>query len=158
MSGELIVKGGGGKKTALSLILTAALVILVMMPMARVLQTNLQTGMLTQIGIAILVPILIWLLYPQMAKLLPGGKDGGKQTLRWSIQNQTLTLGDTEIPLSEIKMVYCWKKNDGWTVNIETTGKNVLLRSLDEGAEAERSAQRLYDLVEALGYRAQWKE
>jgi hypothetical protein len=54
-------------------------------------------------------------------------------------------------------MVHCWQKNGAWTINIETTGKNRLLKSAD-GADAEDSIQSLYDLVEALGYRSQWKE
>ena len=66
-------------------------------------------------------------------------------------------------PLRSIKNVYCWPNRDalgvtnpGWTVNIKTTGKNLLLRSLREGEEAERSALRLRALVVALGYEDNW--
>lgn len=156
MSGELIVKNKKGAKWALSFLITAAVVLVVMVPLARMLRTQLERGTMTQIGFAVLVPVLIWLLHPQMLKLISGGKQG-VQSVRWTIQNGTLTLGDVAIPLKTIKMVYCWQKNDAWTINIETTGKNQLLRSVD-GPEAERSTQSLYDLVEALGYRAQWKE
>ena len=118
------------------------------------LYTRLQAGLMSQIGIAILVPVLIWLLYPQMMKLLPGGK-GACETLRWTIRDGVLKLGETEIPQKSIKMVYCWEKDGSWTVNIETTGKNQLLRSVEGDA---RSVRQLYALVDALGYRGQWRE
>ena len=66
-----------------------------------------------------------------------------------------LTLGETEIPQKTIKMVYCWEKDGDWTVNIETTGKNQLLRSVEGDA---RSVRQLYALVDALGFRSQWRE
>ena len=157
MSGEVIVKNKSGSKGTLSFLVTAAVVLAVMLPMARVLLTRIQTGLLTQIGIAVLVPVLIVVLRPEMEKLFSGGKQEPVQTIPWSIQNRILTLGETEIPMKTIKMVYCWQKNGRWTINIETTGKNQLLHSA-EGAEAEDSIQSLYDLVDALGYRSQWKE
>ena len=157
MSGEVIVKNKSGSKGTLSFLVTAAVVLAVMLPMARVLLTRIQTGLLTQIGIAVLVPVLIVVLRPEMDKLISGGKQEPVQTIPWSIQNRILTLGETEIPMKTIKMVYCWQKNGRWTINIETTGKNQLLHSA-EGAEAEDSIQSLYDLVDALGYRSQWKE
>ena len=156
MSGELIVKNKGGAKGALSFLVTAALVLVVMLPLARMMLTRMATGMLTQIGIAILVPVLIVVLRPEMEKLLPGGKQT-TELLPWVIRGGVLTLGETEIPLKTIKMVYCWQKGNAWTINIETTGKNQLLRSVG-GADEEESVQRLYDLVDALGYRSQWKE
>ena len=66
-----------------------------------------------------------------------------------------LTLGETEIPQKTIKMVYSWEKDGDWTVNIETTGKNQLLRSVEGDA---RSVRQLYALVDALGFRSQWRE
>ena len=157
MSGEVIVKNKSGSKGTLSFLVTAAVVLAVMLPMARVLLTRIQTGLLTQIGIAVLVPVLIVVLRPEMEKLFSGGKQEPVQTIPWSIQNRILTLGETEIPMKTIKMVYCWEKNGRWTINIETTGKNQLLHSA-EGAEAEDSIQSLYELVDALGYRSQWQE
>ena len=156
MSGKLIVKNKNGTKSVLSFLITAVVVLAVMIPMARMLLTRAQTGLLTQIGIAILVPVLIVVLRPEMDKLLSGGKQISN-TLPWVIQNGTLMLGDTEIPLKTIKMVYCWQKGSAWTINIETTGKNQLLRSVS-GPDEEESIQRLYELVDALGYRSQWKE
>lgn len=154
MSGELTIKRSGGWRKAAALGITAAVIILVMLPMARMLSTRLQTGLMTQIGIAILVPVLIWLLYPQMMKLLPGDKSAS-ETMRWTIQSGVLTLGDAVVPQKSIKMVYCWEKDGSWTVNIETTGKNQLLRSVEGDA---RSVRQLYALVDALGYRSQWRE
>ena len=157
MSGELIVKNKNGSKSALSFLITAVVVLAVMLPMARMLLTRMETGLMTQIGIAVLVPVLIVVVRPEMEKLISGGKQQTARTLPWAITKGTLLLGETEIPLKSIKMVYCWQKGSAWTINIETTGKNQLLRSVD-GPEEEESVQRLYELVDALGYRSQWKE
>ena len=158
MSGELIVKNNDSKKSLLAFLITAAVVLAVMLPMARMLLTRAQTGLMTQIAIAVLVPVLIVVIQPEMVKLLSGGKDKNLvTTIPWSIQNRVLMLGDTEIPMKTIKMVHCWQKNSAWTINIETTGKNQVFHSAD-GADAEDSIQSLYDLVDALGYRSQWKE
>ena len=73
MSGELTIKRSGGWRKAAALGITAAVILLIMLPMARMLSARLRSGLMTQIGIAVLVPVLIWLLYPQMMKLLPGG-------------------------------------------------------------------------------------
>lgn len=156
MSGELLVKKQRGGKSALSFLVTAAVVLAVTLPMARLLLGSGKTGLLTQVGFAILVPVLIVLLQPQTEKLFSGGKSPAG-TLPWHIADGALTLGETVIPLRTIKMVYCWQKGSAWTVNIETSGKNQLLRSVD-GADEEESVQRLYELVDALGYRSQWKE
>lgn len=156
MSGELLVKNQKGGRIVLSFLVTAAVVLAVTLPLARMLLGSEKTGLLTQVGFAILVPVLIVLLRPQTEKLFSGGESPAG-TLPWHIADGALTLGGTVIPLKTIKMVYCWQKGSAWTVNIETTGKNQLLRSVD-GADEEESVQRLYELVDALGYRSQWKE
>ena len=156
MSGELIVKNKNRLKSALSFLVTAVVVLAVMLPLARMLRTQLEKGTMTQIGFAILIPVLIVVVRPEMDKLFSGGKQV-TEILPWSISSGSLMLGDTEIPLKTIKMVYCWQKGNAWTVNIETTGKNQLLRSVG-GPDEEESVQRLYELVDALGYRSQWKE
>ena len=156
MSGELIVKNKNRLKSALSFLVTAVVVLAVMLPLARMLRTQLEKGTMTQIGFAILIPVLIVVVRPEMDKLFSGGKQV-TEILPWSISSGSLMLGDTEIPLKTIKMVYCWQKGNAWTVNIETTGKNQLLRSVS-GPDEEESVQRLYELVDALGYRSQWKE
>ena len=156
MSGELIVKNKNRLKSALSFLVTAVVVLAVMLPLARMLRTQLEKGTMTQIGFAILIPVLIVVVRPEMDKLFSGGKQV-TEILPWSISSGSLMLGETEIPLKTIKMVYCWQKGNAWTVNIETTGKNQLLRSVS-GPDEEESVQRLYELVDALGYRSQWKE
>ena len=156
MSGELIVKSKSGSRGVLSFLITAAALLAVMLPLARLLRAQLEKGTMTQIGFAILVPVLIVVLRPELEKLLPGGKQG-VVTMPWAIHGGILTLGETEIPLKTIKRVYCWQKDSAWTINIETTGRNQLLRSVG-GPEEEESVQRLYELVDALGYRSQWKE
>lgn len=156
MSGELIVKNKKGGKGFLSFLITAAVVLAVMIPLARMLRVQLEKGTMTQIGFAILVPVLIVVLRPEMEKLLSGGKEPN-MALPWCIANGVFMLGETQIPLHTIKMVYCWQRGSAWTINIETTGRNQLLRSVD-GPDKEESVQRLYELVDALGYRSQWKE
>lgn len=156
MSGELIVKNNDAKKNLLAFLVTAAVVLAVMLPMARMLLNRANGGLATQLAIAVLVPVLIVVLQPEMMKLFAGGKTP-VSVIPWSVRNRVLTLGDVEIPQKSIKMVHCWQKNGEWTINIETTGKNRLLRSAG-GADAEDSIQSLYDLVDALGYRSQWKE
>jgi len=155
MSGELTLQNRSGWRTLLAVLLTAAVTLLVMTPLARMLRDR--TGMMTQLGIAILAPVLIWLLQPQMMKLLPGGSHDVR-TVHWTIQDGVLTLGHVVIPQGTIKMVHCWQKEGHWTINIETTGKNYLLRSVKEGKEAACSVQQLYGLVDALGYGSQWRE
>ena len=156
MSGELIVKNKGGSKSVLSFLVTAALVLVVMLPMAHVMKGLLEKGTMTQIGFAILIPVLIVVIRPQTERLFSSGKQVTK-TLPWSISGGILMLGETEIPMKTIKMVYCWQKGSAWTINIETTGKNQVFRSVG-GPDEEESVQRLYELVDALGYRSQWKE
>ena len=156
MSGELIVKNKKGGKGFLSFLITAAVVLAVMIPLARMLRVQLEKGTMTQIGFAILVPVLIVVLRPEMEKLLSSGKEPN-MALPWCIANGVFMLGETQIPLKTIKMVYCWQRGSAWTINIETTGRNQLLRSVD-GPDKEESVQRLYELVDALGYRSQWKE
>ena len=48
------------------------LVLVVMLPMAHVMKGLLEKGTMTQIGFAILIPVLIVLLRPEMEKLLSG--------------------------------------------------------------------------------------
>ena len=158
MSGELIVKSKSGFRGGISFLLTAVVVLAVMLPLARMMKNLLEQGMMTQIGFAILVPVLIVVLRPELEKLLPGGgQKGTTEVLPWVIRGGILMLGETEIPLKTIKKVYCWQKGNAWTVNIETTGRNQLFHSVS-GPEEEESVQRLYELVDALGYRSQWKE
>lgn len=153
MSGELILKKRDSwQKRLLALLVTAVVTLAVVWPMVRVMARRTEGGPLSQFGLAIVVPLIYYL----MLQLLTG--KGSSEVVPWHIEGGLLMLGDTSIPLESIKMVHCWKQDQKWTVNIETTGKNQLLRACTEGEEKERSVQRLYELVDALGYRAQWKE
>ena len=59
--------------------------------------------------------------------------------------------------IRNIRAVYEGIRGGGWVVNIETTGKNRVFRSLAEGEDADRSARSLEELVCALGYQHQWE-
>ena len=50
-------------------------------------------------------------------------------------------------------MVHCWKRGDRHVVNIETTGRNRVLR----GVPGQESDEALRALVEALGYGRKWE-
>ena len=82
-----------------------------------------------------------------------------------TLTEEQLTIGSDAIPLDTVKMVHCWTNRsalgtaDGrLTVNIETSGKNRVLRSLRAGEEAAESERRLRELVTALGYGARLPE
>ena len=83
---------------------------------------------------------------------------GQSRRIAWELTDAALILDGETIPRETIKGVYCWPARDafghsrnGWTVNIETTGRNTLLRSLTSGDGAEASARELETLVRALG-------
>lgn len=122
----------------------------------RVELTGLARGIVAALG----AYVLFRLFYPMLRGLFPGG---GERTLLWHVTPDTLVLGREEIPRGAIKAVHCWPNRDalghagaGWTVNIETTGKNHLLRSLTEGEGLDQSVRQLRALVVALGYGGQW--
>ena len=158
MSGELILKRSSCRQTALALAAASLLSGGVMLALMSV--AHLQ-GMTLAIGAAVLVYVLFRVFYPSAVKLLPQQNE----RLKWTLTDTALFLGQKEIPLASIKTVHCWPNRDalgnvlgGWTVNIETTGKNHLLRSLKEGPDMERSVNSLHELVEAMGYGRNWKE
>ena len=112
---------------------------------------------------ALLAYVLFRVLYPAAVRLMPGGD--AVQSIPWTVDDDALTLNGTALPRSAIKMVHVWPNRDalgirsaGWVVNIETTGKNRVFRSLSEGENADRSAQSLEMLVTALGYGRQWEQ
>jgi hypothetical protein len=114
--------------------------------------------------VAAVVAYVLWrMLYPAIARLLPQRE--AVQTVAWTLTEDTLTIGGDVIPRSAIRQVHCWPNRDalgsalaGWTVNIETSGKNRVLRSVTEGDRANASARQLRELVEALGYGRRWDE
>ena len=109
----------------------------------------------------LLAYVLLRVFYPVFDRLLPGGRR--EESVEWTVSGSTLKLAGTSIGRDQIRSVHCWPNRDalgndkpGWTVNIETDGKNILLRSLSEEGRAEQSAQSLRNLVEALGYGGAW--
>lgn len=158
MSGELTLEKSGWLRVAV----TVAVVCVVDAALMVFLLPHLHlTGMAQAVVCALTAYLLFRLLYPALEGLLPGGK----RTVSWSVTATELRLGSQTVDRDTIKMVHCWPGRDalgnrrgGYTVNIETTGKNLLLRSAAEGQDADVSARQLRALVVALGYGRQWPE
>lgn len=163
MNGELILKGNSPwKKILPTVLLTTLLTFLLILPMMLRLKV---TGLMAAAMVAILTYVLWRLLYPLMSRLLPEGEKNRR--LPWRLDGEALYLGEENIPLENLKMVHCWPNRDalgnrlpGWTVNLETKGKqkNQVFRSLEEGEELTASVESLHTLVEALGYGSLWVE
>lgn len=161
MSGELLIKNHIGRQTVPAVLLACAGAIALTLLIARFwpMENSFARGAV----LALLAYVLFRVFYPVCTDLFSKGKAGSGGT--WRVTEDTLYLNNLAIPRSTIKMVHCWPNRDalgnggtGWTVNIETTGKNHVLRSLTQGADAERSAQQLRAMVIALGYGSQWPE
>ena len=158
MSGQLTLEKTEWKRTLLAVVLAAAVAAaLMLLLLPRLGLTGFARGAVAALGAYVLFRVL----YPLTAGLFPGG---GTE-LTWQVTADKLVLGQTEIPLDAIKMVHCWPNRDalghrsaGWVVNIETTGKNQLLRSRTGETEAKQSARQLRALVTALGYGSAWAE
>lgn len=158
MSGELLLETRGKTLPALGLscLLTAgaALVFLRRLPLSG--------GAARGAAAALLAYVLFRILYPALRRLLPGRAAAAGT---WTVTPETLYLNGTAIPREEIRQVYCWPNRDalghaggGWTVNLETDGGHHVLRTLSEGADADRSVRQLRAMVVALGYGSCWKE
>ena len=159
MSGELILDQGSWGRTLFAL--AGSIVLSLAVTFLTVSRLSMK-GLSLAVVAALMAYVLFRLLYPMFIGMFPNQKE---RTLVWIVTPETLTLDETVILRSTIKMVHCWPNRDalghagkGWTVNIETTGKNQLLRSLPEGEAAVRSAAQLRALVIALGYGSQWTE
>jgi len=159
MSGELLLQNGG-KRTLPTLVLTCLLAGGISVVWMRYIRLE---GIARGALIALVVYILFRVLYPVCAKVFTPKDSGAPGT--WTVTPDTLYLNETAIPRSTIKMVHCWPNRDalghtgaGWTINIETTGKNHVLRTLTEGEDLDRSVRQLRAMVVALGYGAQWQE
>lgn len=160
MSGELLLQTRSGWRTALAVLLSAVLSGGTAFACLKRLPAE---GAGFRIFAVVMAYVLFRLLYPVCGKLFPAGRDAGSGT--WTVTPDTLYLNGTAIPRSAIKAVHCWPGRDalghaggGWVVNIETTGKNHVLRSRAEGEDRERSAGQLRAMVEALGYGDRWRE
>ena len=161
MSGELILENNGRWKQTVPAVLVTCL--LAGGLLALCLRRLSLKGMGLAITAALLAYVLFRVLYPVFAQLFAKGERGQAGT--WRVTPDTLYLNDLAIPRDTIKMVHCWPNRDslgfstpGWTVNIETDGKNQVLRTLTEGSPAETSAALLRELVVALGYGRSWPE
>ena len=158
MSGELLIKTHSWRQVVPALLLSAAAA-------AGVTFLSLQylslSGFARGAVAAFIAYVLFRVLYPVCAGLFSGSRTAQAGT--WRVTPDTLYLNDTAIPRASIRQVHCWPNRDalghagaGWTVNIETTGKNHLLRTLTEGEDAERSVRQLRAMVVALGYGDRW--
>ena len=158
MSGELTLEKTNWMGTLLAVLLAcAATVVLMLLFLPHLGLTGFARGAVAALG----AYVIFRLLYPMTAGMFPGGRE----ETTWMVTADKLVLGQTEIPLDTIKTVHCWpnrdalgQKGSGWTVNIETTGKNALLRSCTKEQEAKQSARQLRALVTALGYGSAWAE
>lgn len=160
MSGELLLEKKSGGRYAVTLLLAcAAAGVLTWMALSRLHME----GLALTVTAALLCYVLFRVLYPAVSQLI--GKGEAACSVTWTVTEDALVLDGRSIPRSSIKQVHCWPNRDalghaeaGWTINIETTGKNQVLRSLKEGEDAERSARQLRALVTALGYQSRWPE
>ena len=163
MTGELILENGGWKRRLPAAAATAVLALLVVWPAVKLMVRRGVHGLMLQISTAVLALVLWWVLYPVVSRLF--SKREGREPVRWTLTGDRLTIGEDVISLDTIKTVHCWTNRSalgtadgGLTINIETTGKNRVLRSVRSGAEAETSERLLRELVETLGYGARLPE
>lgn len=160
MSGELLLKNHSWRQVLPGLLLAAAAAAGVTFWALQYLPLE---GLAQAAVAALIAYVLFRVLYTVCTGLFSKGQTASAGT--WRVTEDTLYLNDTAIPRSSIRQVHCWPNRDalghagaGWTVNIETTGKNHLLRTLTEGADADRSIRQLRAMVVALGYGSQWTD
>lgn len=173
MSGNILVSAGSGRRTLLRLVLSlaaTAVVAYLLWPVALPFLERVHMEPLwgienmTKIARSAVVAVGVYVVFSLLSycfeRLLPDNGETG--TLPWRVEDETLTLGEVSIPLESIRRVHCWpgrnilgQSTGNVVVNIETTGKNQVLRSLD-GERARESEAALEELVRALGYGAAW--
>lgn len=173
MSGNILVSAGRGRRTLLRLVLSlaaTAVVAYLLWPVALPFLERVHMEPLwgienmTKIARSAVVAVGVYVVFSLLSycfeRLLPDNGETG--TLPWRVEDETLTLGEVSIPLESIRKVHCWpgrnilgQSTGNVVVNIETTGKNQVLRSLD-GERARESEAALEELVRALGYGAAW--
>lgn len=146
MSGEIQLEAGGWRRYLPWLVSLAAAVLLLLAAVFYMSRRGL-SGIGLQIGSAVIALAVYWALKSCLAPLFAGGG----RTVRWTLTEDALDLGGDVISRASIRQVYCWKKGEGHIVNIETTGKNRVLRAAPGGDPA------LQALVEALGYGQNWE-
>ena len=161
MTGKLILEAEGNwKRTALVWLASFAVTVVIVVPLSFCVPLE---GLARGAVIAVATYVLMRCAYRLFSTLLP--RQEVMRQMTWTVTEDALILDGKTIPRSAIRNVHCWPNRDslgysrpGWTVNIETDGKNELLRSLAEGAPAETSAALLRELVVALGYGRSWPE
>ena len=159
MKGELILKNGGWKRWLPAAAITILAEVAALWPAISLMLRRGVHGLMLQISTGVLGLVLWWVLYPAVSRLFSRERENGR--VRWTLTGDSLTIGEDVIPLETVKTVHCWANRSalgtadgGLTVNIETSGKNRVLRSLRSGQEAETSDRLLRELVEAMGYGA----
>ena len=161
MTGKLILEAEGTwKRIALVWLLSIAVTLAIVIPLSAAVPWE---GLSRGAVLAIAAYVLMRCAYRLFFTLLPQRET--MRTVTWTVTEDALVLDGKIIPRSAIRNVHCWPNRDslgysapGWTVNIETDGKNELLRSLTDGSPAETSAALLRELVAALGYDRNWPE
>ena len=151
LSGTLVLEARSGRAAALSVLCATLLTAgLLSLTLRRVSLTGWSLG----IAAAVLAYVLYRVLYPELSRLF----GGGVRRAAWTLTADALTLDGRTVPREAIIKVHVWPSRDalghtlsGWTVNIETTGRNLLLRSLAAGADAAESKAELERLASALG-------
>ena len=163
MTGELILENGGWKRRLPAAAATAAAEVAVVWPAVALMLRRGVHGLMLQISTGVLVLVLWWALYPILSRAFSKGEGNGR--VRWTLTEEKLTIGDDVISLDTVKTVHCWPNRSalgtadgGLTVNIETSGKNRVLRSLRAGEKAAESERLLRELVTAMGYGARLPE
>lgn len=161
MSGKLLLEPDAqwGRSVPAAIVSVLASFLLVVVSYSA-LETRVELeGIAFQVAAVVTAYILFRFIYPVVAGWMGRGEE---QTLPWTLTEQTLTLGTVSIPRDKIRKVHCWpgrnalgQSTGNMVVNIETTGKNRVLRTLS-GDRAQESADALEQLVRALGYGADW--
>ena len=161
MSGKLLLEPDAqwGRSVPAAIISVLASFLLVVVSYSA-LETQVDLdGIAFQVAAVVTAYILFRFIYPVVAGWMGRGEE---QTIPWMLTEESLTIGPRSIPRQSIRKVHCWpgrnalgQSTGNMVVNIETTGKNRVLRTLS-GARAEESAASLEQLVRALGYGDAW--
>ena len=147
MSGTILVEGRYAARQRLAAaLITAAVTAVITLAAVMLAQRQGMAGIGLQAFSAALALVVLWVLFPAVCRILPHGAE----KIRWSLTDQALTLGETVIPLSQVRRLHCWQIREEITLNIETKGKNILLRCVD-GELRQQSVDSLQLLAAALG-------
>lgn len=160
MSGELTLSNHQLKGTflAVGLSIAASAVLALLLLHYLPLEAGFARGALS----AFIAYVLFRLFYPICTQSV---RTEPTRVVHWQLSDNTLRLDETTIPLSTIRQIHCWPNRDalghpqpGWTINIETTGHNTLLRSLTKAPGVNDSVAQLHALVDILGYGTRWPD